>query len=61
MDPVACFNELHDLVVCGEFTEASERLLDLREWLERGGFIPEEITHRAWASLLAKALAQLPV
>lgn len=43
MDPNACIDRIHDAVTDdpGDAEEALSAVLDLREWLARGGFAPD--------------------
>jgi hypothetical protein len=40
MDPDACFDDMITFVMNGEFAEAREKLRELEEWNQRGGFPP---------------------
>jgi hypothetical protein len=40
MDPTQCYLEMFDAMQDGDLATARERALDLRNWLERGGFYP---------------------
>ena len=40
MDPSQCYREMFDAMQDGDLATARDRALDLRNWLERGGFYP---------------------
>lgn len=42
MDPNATLNDLITSVLNGEFSEAQDRLNDLRTWRNQGGFAPND-------------------
>ena len=46
MDPNECFRVILDLLYDGRIEEARERITDLKEWMDKGGFEPN------WGSVL---------
>lgn len=44
MDPTQCYLEMFDAMQDGDFATARERALDLRDWLEQGGFYPPDFS-----------------
>jgi hypothetical protein len=56
MDPETCWNELRDAIANGQYGDASHHAENLREWIARGGFVPEAITHIKWANMVEALL-----
>ena len=44
MDPLACYNEMVDLLNDKNVVESKEKAKELKEWLDKGGFYPRVST-----------------
>jgi len=42
MDPDVCYYETYCLMRDGEYVNAREHALNLKEWLDKGGFYPKK-------------------
>lgn len=56
MDPTQCYLEMFEAMKAGDFATARERALDLKEWLDRGGFYPPNYTGTEVRGYLANVL-----
>lgn len=56
MDPTQCYLEMFEAMKQGDFKTARERAIALRDWLDRGGFLPPNYSSTEVRSYLANVL-----
>lgn len=62
MDPTQCYLEMFAAMQAGDLVTARERALDLRDWLDRGGFSPPNYNPtevRAYLAIVLRRTARL--
>ncbi len=52
MDPTVCYDQINQALAEGDLEEAHYRAECLREWLEKGGFVPDQLKHLTRESAL---------
>jgi hypothetical protein len=65
MDPTQCYLEMLAALSDGDLFTARERALALRDWLDRGGFLPPDCdaadVHKALADVLHRTTESVDV
>jgi len=56
MDPTQCYLGMYEAMKAGDLATARERALALKEWLDRGGFYPQNYTQEEVRGYLANVL-----
>jgi hypothetical protein len=56
MDPTQCCLDMFDAMQDGDLTTARERAVDLRDWLDSGGFFPPNYSETEVCDYLASVL-----
>ena len=56
MDPDATYYEMFAAMRDGKLAEARQHALDLREWLDKGGFYPQRYSKQEVDAYLASVL-----
>lgn len=56
MDPTICYLEMYEAMKAGDHQTARQRALELKQWLDRGGFYPTSYTRTEVDAYLANVL-----